>query len=155
DVKWFKEKVQKKYPEVCYAESGSSPTNRFLITITTATYHGTGTVTETSPVTGTSHPQYDYDPAHAKTVHGTVTSNRQVEVTNDYLIYTLSLQQQETPDRWKLLHTFQRYCQVPSFRCHPAHDVIQDAAEWIHKGGMSDPSQWVKAESEPPQATPI
>ncbi len=148
NVKWFKDKMQKKYPDVCYAEPNPSVNTRFFITITTATYHGTRTVTETTPVEGTSRPQYDYDPAHASKVEGTVTSHRQVDNTFDYSVFTLSLQREESPDKWAVVHTFQKrgVCNTLAgfrLRCHPAHDVIEEAAHWIHNGGMSDPLQSV------------
>src|ERR1017187_9131709 len=48
DQKWFREKVEKKNPSVCYVDPAPSVSLVFVIVVTPDTYHGTRVVTNTS-----------------------------------------------------------------------------------------------------------
>ena len=57
DQKWFREKVEKKNPSVCYVDPAPNVSLVFVIIVTPDTYHGTRIVHDTethdSPVSGT------------------------------------------------------------------------------------------------------
>jgi hypothetical protein len=57
DQKWFREKVEKRNPSVCYVDPAPSVSLVFVIIVTPDTYHGTRVVTDTetheNPVSGT------------------------------------------------------------------------------------------------------
>ncbi|HVA17815.1 MAG TPA: hypothetical protein VMV59_08905 [Candidatus Dormibacteraeota bacterium] len=155
DVEWFEKKIEKKYPEVCYAPPSPDVHLVFFITVTPDVYHGTRVVTDTqtqdSPVTGTVTDQS----GNTSTVDGTVTtttsSSTAVPYSVKYGIFTLAIEDVQPDKNWKVVHRFQQdglystYLGIPlgGKGHHPVHTIIEEAAKWIHEGGLTNPLQTV------------
>ena len=173
DQKWFREKVEKKSPSVCYVDPAPGVTLVFVITVTPDTYHGTrivdntSTHTSDSPVTGTIRDQ-DGNTANIDatvTTTSTTTTSTAVPYSFEYGIYTLSVERQQRDGSYVVLHRFQQrgiYHTLYGIPLggkghHPAHAVIEEAAEWINSGGLSQ-AERLAAESTTPAtslATPL
>lgn len=149
DQKWFHEKVQKKAPSLCYVDPSPAVPLVFFITVTPDTYHGTRVVTNTStasnPVNGTITDQDGNTSQVSGTVESTSTSSVAVPYSFEYGIFTLSLELQQRNGTFALLHRFE---QKGIYRTlygiplggkghHPAHAVIEEAADWINRGGLT------------------
>lgn len=149
ELNWFKEKIEKKYPDVCYAAPDPSVPFVFVIMTSTATYHGTATETSTNdaPVTGT----ITDENGNTSTIsgHETITRSSTVPRSFDYPLFTLSIETREAPGRFKVLHNFLRKGICPTLygicmkNRHPNRGIIEDAVKWIHNGGLGDPLQSV------------
>ena len=155
DAEWFEKKVQKKYPDVCYVAPRPDVPLVFLIVVTPAVYHGTRveTTTEThdSPVTGTITDQE----GNSANVNGTITTTNQsstaVPYSVKYGVFTLSVEIAQADGKWKVLRRFQQeglYTTLYGIPLggkghHPAHTVIEEAAKWVHEGGLNNPLQTV------------
>ncbi len=151
DVEWFQKKIQKKYPEVCYAAPGPDVPLVFYLTLTPDTYHGTRVVTQSqeSPVTGT----VTDTNGNTSQVSGTTTttSSTAVPYTVNYFIFTLSVETLQPDGKWQVRHRFSQrglyntYAGIPlgGRGHHPVHALVEDAAKWIQAGGLSDPLQAV------------
>lgn len=152
DASWFQKKIQKKYPDVCYVAPGPGVSVFFFVAVTPAVYHGTRVVTTTSkhedPLSGT----VTDDQGNRADVDGTVTrtteSSTTVPYTVDYGLYTLTISTAQPGGTWKPAHRFQQkglyhLYTIPlgSKGYHPLRTVIEEAAKWIHAGGLSDPTQ--------------
>jgi hypothetical protein len=138
DVEWVN-KLQTKYPGVCYIGPNSTPHAMLLITVTPDTYHGERTVTDTSTTTSETD----------STVHYTTSSEHQEPYSVEYGIYTLMVERIHPDGSLTTLQTFQQkglYYQIYNVPLggrghHPAHAVIEDAVKWLSAGGLSDPTQ--------------
>jgi hypothetical protein len=165
DQKWFREKVEKKNPSVCYADPSSGAPIVFVITVTPDTYHGTRVITNTStndnPTSGTITDDSGNTATYSGTQQTTSTSSTAVPYSFEYGIYTLSVEQRQKNGSFVALHRFQ---QKGIYRTmygiplggkghHPAHAVIQEAAEWINAGGLAQASRF-EAESVPAKSLP-
>lgn len=157
DIKWFQKKIEKKYPDVCYVPPAPDVPLVFFITDTPAVYHGTrverDTETHDSPVTGT----IDNEDGSTSDVDGTVrtttTSRYAVPYTADYGIYTLTVETSNGGDNWTARHRFQqkglyeRFYGIPVGKGHhPARAVIEEAAKWVHEGGLNNPLETIVPE---------
>ena len=146
DAKWFEKDIQKKYPDVCYVPPAPDVSLVFLVTVTAAVYHGTRS--ENEPVDGTVTDQNGND---AGTVDGSVATT--VPYSKDYGIFTLTVETKPPGAKWKPLRRFQQkglYKTYTSFDIplggkghHPLHTVLEEAAKWIHKGGLTNPLETV------------
>jgi hypothetical protein len=138
DVEWVN-KLQEKYPGVCYVGPSKTPHAVLLIAITPDTYHGERTVTDTATTTS------DTD----STVRYTTRSEHQQPYSVEYGIYTLMVERTHPDGSLTTLQTFQQkglYYQISGIPLggrghHPAHAVIEDAIKWLSAGGLSDPTQ--------------
>lgn len=153
DAEWFQKKIHKKYPDVCYAQPGSGASVFFFIIVTPDAYHGTRVETTTSthddPVSGTVTDQE----GNTANVDGTVTTTTEtsaaVPYTLNYGIFTLTIETAEPGGKWKTAHRFEQKGLYTTFYgiplggkgYHPLHAVIEEAAKWVHQGGLSDPLQ--------------
>lgn len=148
--KWFQEKIHKKYPTLCYVEPSASVPLMFVVIITPDTYHGTRIVTDTetheNPVSGTITDQ-DGDTADIDaTVKTTTTSSTAVPYSFDYGIYTLTVEKPQKDGTYLALRRFQQKgiyetlygIPLGGKGHHPFHAVIEEAAEWVSKGGLTD-----------------
>lgn len=158
DAKWFEKKIQKKYPDVCYAAPSPDIRLVFYITATPAVYHGTRVVTDSqsndSPVSGT----VTNEDGSTSTVDGTVTttstSSTAVPYSVNYAIFTLTVETEQPEEKWKPLRRFQQkglyntYLGIPlgGKGHHPVHAVLEEAAKWIHEGGLTNPLETVAPE---------
>ena len=155
DVKWFRQKVEKRYPGVCYAEPAPTVQVVFFITVTPDVYHGTRVVNHTStrsdPVSGTVTDQNGDTSQVNGTVETTTTSSTAVPYSVPYGVYTLSVERRRSDGKFDVAHRFQQrglYNTLYGIPLggkghHPVHTVIEDAAKWINGGGLSDPLQGV------------
>ena len=155
DVKWFQQKLAKKYPGVCYAEPAPTVPVVFFITVTPDVYHGTRVVNQTSthsdPVSGTVTDQSGDTSQVNGSVETTTTSSTAVPYSVPYGIYTLSVERRRSDGKFDEAHRFQQkglYNTLYGIPLggkghHPVHTVIEDAAKWINSGGLSDPLQGV------------
>lgn len=138
DVEWA-DKLQKRFPGVCYTSNIEQAHAVLLTTVIPDTYHGMRTVTDTSTTTSTTN----------SSESSTTTSSYEVPYSVDYGIYTLLVEQVKPDGTVITLHTFQQkglYRQIYGIPLggkghHPAHAVIEDAVKWLSAGGLSDPSQ--------------
>ena len=142
DQKWFREKIEKKYPSVCYAPPSPAVSLVFVVLVTPATYDGTRVVrnTQSNPIDGTITDNQG-DSADISGTQQTTTSTA-VPYSFDYGIFTLSVEQHEASGSYVVLHRFQErgiYRTMYGIPLggkghHPFHAVVQEAAEWISKG---------------------
>ena len=116
DVKWLKEQ----YPGLCYLEPSSDAPFLFYIIETTDSYYNT-----------------------------TGRGDNAQTVPAEYGIFTLTLEE-KTPEGYKARHRFQEkgiYTRVYGFPVgrghHPVQAVVEDAAKWVTKGGLRNPTQTV------------
>ena len=161
DVKWFREKVQKKYPAACYIDPSPTTSLVFVVIVTPDTYHGTRVVTNTethdNPISGTVTDPYGDSADISGTEQTTTTSSTAVPYSFEYGIYTLSVEEKRSDGSFTVLHRFQ---QKGIYRTmygiplggkghHPLHAVIEEAAEWINKGGLAAAEKMYAQSSEP------
>jgi hypothetical protein len=144
DAKWFEKKIQKEYPDVCYVAPNPDVPLVFLVTVTPAVYQGTRS--ENEPVDAQVK---DQNGNEAGTVDGTVKTTIPYDV--DYGVFTLTVQIAQPEGKWKPLHRFQQkglyntYLGIPlgGKGHHPVHTVLEEAAKWIHEGGLTNPLETV------------
>ncbi len=159
DAKWMQEKMQKKYPGVCYAQPDPSVHLVFWIAMTKDTHHGYRTSQEThsEPIKG----EVRDDAGNTATIKGNqeVTTTTAVPESFDYPIFTLSVTTKIADTKWSVLHNFQRkgLCHtlygIP-IKCHTSRYIIEDAMKWIHEGGLTDPLQTVLGQEKGADAKP-
>jgi hypothetical protein len=161
DQKWFREKVQKKYPSLCFVEPSADVPLMFVVIITPDTYHGTRVVTDTqtTPVEGTI---TDED-GNVSTLSGTqkTSSSTAVPYSFDYGIFTLTVEKPQKDGTYLALHRFQQkgiYDTLYGIPLggkghHPLHAVIEEAAEWVNKGGLVEAERLVSPVSTPPASS--
>lgn len=160
DAKWFREKIEKKYPGACYVDPTAAASTVFYITITPDTYNGTRIVNQTStqatPVRGTITDQ-DGNVSYVNgTEQTTSTSSTAVPYSFEYGIFTLVVQSRRSDGTFETVQTFQQkglYNTLYGIPLggrghHPAHAVIEDAAKWVNGGGLTDQRQ---SSLQPPQ----
>jgi hypothetical protein len=157
DQKWIREKVEKKSPSVCYVDPSAAAPLVFFITVTPDTYHGTRVVTNTQsqPISGTI---TDED-GNTSRVSGetSTTSSTAVPYSFEYGIYTLAVELQQKDGSFVVLHRFQQkgiYNTLYGIPLggkghHPAHAVIEEAANWIGKGGLTEQERLAAQPSAP------
>lgn len=158
DAEWFQKKIEKKYPDVCYAAPNPGVSVVFYIDVTPAIYHGTRVETDTSthndPVSGTITDQE----GNTAQVNGTVTSTTEtstaVPYDVNYGVFTLTVETAQQGGKWKAIRRFQ---QRGLYRTlygvplggkghHPVHAVIEEAAKWVHENGLNNPLQTIAPE---------
>lgn len=160
-VRWYQKKVEKKYPDVCYAAPAPAVKLIFFIAETPAVYHGTRVETTedhsntqtTSDISGTltgdldEHLSGDADSnSTTTTAHSTV-----VPYSVNYGIYTLTVETSGGPGKWQVRHRLQQgglYHTLYGIPLggkghHPVKAVIEEAAKWVHEGGLTDPLEGV------------
>ncbi len=160
DAKWFREKIEKKYPGACYVDPTPTASTVFYITITPDAYNGTRIVNQTStqatPVHGTITDQ-DGNVSYVNgTEQTTSTSSTAVPYSFEYGIFTLVVESRRSDGTFEVVQTFQQkgiYNTLYGIPLggrghHPAHAVIEDAAKWVNGGGLSDQRQ---SSLQPPQ----
>jgi len=155
DAKWFEKKIEKKYPDVCYVAPAPEVPLVFYISVAPAVYHGTRvaqhTETHDSPVTGTVTDENGSRSDIQGTTTTTTTTSTAVPYSLDYGVFTLTVETSETAGKWKARHRFQQrglYSTLYGIPLggkghHPLHAVIEEAAKWIHEGGLTNPLQTV------------
>jgi hypothetical protein len=163
NVKWADKKLEKKYPDVCYALPDQKVKTVFVITVTPATYHGTRVLTDTTtnetPTSGTvtdTTPGSDTYGQQVGTYEGTQTttstSSTAVPYSFEYGKYMLTIE--TFGDDGKPV-VRRRFAQNGIYHTmygiplggrghHPAKALIEDAVKWIHAGGLEDPTQSVR-----------
>ena len=153
DAKWFREKIEKKYPGACYVDPTPTASTVFYITTTPDTYNGTRIVNQTStqatPVRGTITDQDGNVSQVSGTEQTTSTSSTAVPYSFEYGIFTLSVETRRSDGTFEIVQTFQQkgiYNTLYGIPLggrghHPAHAVIEDAAKWVNGGGLSDQRQ--------------
>jgi hypothetical protein len=147
-------KLSKKYPGICYVAPAPTVSPVFLVSMSTSTYHGTRTNSNTNtqdvPVHGTvtdedNEPVGNYD----GTVTQTTTTESTVPVQFDYPVGLLSIEQAQPDGTYKVLHRLQKDGICPAYAgiCvanrHPFESLIEDGAKWLYEGGLNDPLQSV------------
>ncbi len=155
DVKWFQKDIAKKYPGLCYADPANTVPLVFYIIVTPAAYHGTQVLSQTSthsdPVSETVTEQDGSTSQVDGTVETTTTTSTAVPYSVDYGIFTLTLERRLDGGNYTVLHRFQQkglYNTLYGIPLggrghHPVRAVIEDAAKWISRGGLTDPTQSV------------
>jgi hypothetical protein len=154
NVKWAAGDLAKKVPDVCYIAPDQLVTVVFFITVEPATYHGTRTVKTTANTQGT----ISGNDGGSADYEGTTTSSTVVPEEFEYGRYTLTVETM-TPDKKAVVrHRFQQdgiynviYGMSFGKGKHPEQTLIQEAAEWIHSGGLVDPFQTADQNSLPRQ----
>jgi hypothetical protein len=149
NLKWADKDLEKKYPDVCYADSDPSVKTVFVITVTPATYHGTRveTNTNTTPTSGTV---TDQD-GNTATYQGTATTTTSTAVPYSFEYGKFMLTVETFGDDGKPI-VRQRFQQNGIYHTmygiplggrghHPAKALIEDAVKWIHTGGLDDSLQ--------------
>ena len=150
DAKWFEKKIEKKYPDVCYVPPAQDVPLVFLVTVAPDVYHGTRVYTSENPVSGTA---TDQD-GNTSQINGTATSSTAVPYSFKYRIFTLAIEKAQPDGKWKVLHRFQQdgiYNTLYGIPLggkghHPLHTVLEEAAKWIHGGGLTNPLESVAPE---------
>ncbi|MGA2878774.1 MAG: hypothetical protein ABSG13_07475 [Bryobacteraceae bacterium] len=135
DVKWFQNGLGKKYPNLCYIEPSSSANLFFWIEVTSAVHHGTRVITDSS----------------TNTEGAATTSHTAVPYEKDYGVFTMTVERKSADGNFLALHRFQQkglyatWYGIPlgGRGHHPVHALLEDAAKWIAKGGLTDPLQGV------------
>ena len=166
DLKWFRDKIAKKYPAVCYVDPSPDVPVVFYIRVTPDTYHGTRVINQTStqsnPVDGTITDQDGNTSQVSGTEQTTTTTSTAVPYSFEYGIYTLSVERKQRDGTYLVMQTFQQrgiyntYMGIPlgGRGHHPAHAVIEDAAKWINTGGLRDQRQGsLQSEASSPVAS--
>lgn len=161
DQKWFKEKVEKKNRSVCYVDPAPGVSLVFVIIVTPDTYHGTRVITNTStnsnPTSGTITDDEGNTANYSGTQETTTTTSTAVPYSFEYGIFTLSVERQQKDGSYFVLHRFQ---QKGIYRTlygvplggkghHPAHAVIEEAAEWINSGGLAQAERFAPQSAAP------
>jgi hypothetical protein len=168
DQRWFREKVEKKNPSVCYVDPAPGVSLVFVIIVTPDTYHGTRVVENTStnsnPTSGTIRDEDGNTATYSGTQETTTTNSTAVPYSFEYGIYTLSVERQQKDGSYIVLHRFQQkgiYNTMYGIPLggkghHPAHAVIQEAAEWISSGALAQAERFAVQSNAPvtSQATP-
>ncbi len=113
----------------------------------------TSSHTSESPVTGTITDEDGNTAQVDATVETTTTttSSTAVPYSFEYGIFTLSVEQRQNDGSYVLLHRFQQkgiyhtLYGVPlgGKGHHPAHAVIEEAAQWINSGGLAEAERLV------------
>ncbi len=118
DQKWFESDIAKKY-NLRYVQPSPDVASTALVFF----------------VTQTAGEAYD-------------TDNNGRTTPAEYGIYTLAVERKIADGKFEVLHTFQqsgiymRIYGIPKGKGHhPVHAVIEYAAKWISKGGLTDPMQ--------------
>jgi hypothetical protein len=169
DQKWFREKVEKKNPSVCYVDPAPDVSLVFVIIVTPDTYHGTRVITNTStnsnPTSGTITDDSGNTATYSGTQETTSTSSAVVPYSFEYGIYTLSVERQQRDGSYRVLHRFQQkgiYRTLYNIPLggkghHPAHAVIEEAVEWINSGGLAQTERFAAQSATPATslATPL
>jgi hypothetical protein len=154
DTEWFKKKVEKKYPDVCYVAPSPKVPLVFFISVTPAVYHGTRVVRDTqthnAPVNATVTDENGNTSNVSGTVQQTTTSSTAVPYTHEYSAFTLSVKQMQLDGTAKVLRRFQQAELVLTWSLNTKaannkrfHKVIEEAAEWVHEGGLTNPLETV------------
>ena len=163
DARWFQKKIAKKYPDLCYAAPAETVPIVFFITVTPDVYHGTRVVqsesTHADPVSGTVTNQDGSTSQVNGTVQTTTTSSTAVPYSVEYGIFTLSVERWGSDGKLAVAHRFQQkglYNTLYGIPLggkghHPVHTVIEDAAKWVHGGGLADPMQGALAPDQAAQ----
>lgn len=148
DADWA-HRLEKKYPDVCYAGASADATVTFFISVKPAVYQGTRTVnnthTDTVPVSGTITDQDGNSATISGTQQVTSTTSSEVPYSVNYGIYTLYVQHRGPDGKFAVLRTFQQegLYAVGSLLWgggrgkHPEHAVLEDAVKWVASGGIS------------------
>jgi hypothetical protein len=169
DQKWFREKVEKKNPSICYVDPAPSVSLVFVIVVTPDTFHGTRVITNTStnsnPTSGTITDEDGNRATYSGTQETTSTSSTAVPYSFEYGIFTLSVERQRKDGSYVVLHRFQQkgiYHTLYGIPLggkghHPAHAVIEEAAEWINSGGLAQAERFAAQSTTAPTslATPV
>lgn len=156
--KWL-EKMYKRYPDVCYVAPNRGASIVFFIAATPAVYHGTTVESQTQSTqystSGTiTNSNGNSADANANTME---TSQGYVDVPYevDYNSFTLTVERlvvdRKTGERrYMALRRFRvdgLYHVVYGFSWgkgkHPITNVMEEAIQWIHDGGLSNPAQSV------------
>jgi hypothetical protein len=157
DAKWFAEKVSKKYPEVCYVQPEqwanlARPTYAFFVNeqIEHGVTYETATKTSTQdvPLSGTVK---DEDGETVGRIEGTTTQTTTTRTTTPREITKrvdgLRLEAMQSDGSWKVFHVFpfkirgkQEFWGLPVSQ---QRNLLEDAAKWIHEGGLTDSRQTV------------
>lgn len=146
DAKWFKKKVEKHYPDVCYVAPAPDVPLVFFITVVPAVYHGARVVPSQSQ--SNTNISGDVDATATTTTNSSTT----VPYSVNYGIYTLTVETRGGHGKkWVARHRFQQrglYHTLYGIPLggkghHPVHAVIREAAKWIHDGGLKNPLEFV------------
>jgi hypothetical protein len=145
DAKWFENKMEKKYPGVCYVEPASQPPLVFYISVSPAVYHGT------RRVTNQSQSNTDINGDVNATARTTTNSESTVPYDVDYHIFTLTIETRGGPEKWNTRHRFQQkglYNTLYGIPLggkghHPFRAVIEESSMWVHDGGLNNPLETV------------
>lgn len=163
--------LSKKYPMLCYVSPTEQPSLVFFLNVSTATYHGTRTVANTttsntdSTVNGTYNGSVNggyygdvngtYNGSYNGTYDGNVsstttsTSYSTVPYQFNYQVGTLTIETKETNGTWKPRHVVQGndICTTLYGVCvsnrHPGLTILENAAKWVGTGGLNDALQSV------------
>lgn len=154
-VNWYQKKVEKKYPDVCYTAPAPDVRLVFFIAVTPAVYHGTRVVTTedesnthtTGDISGTVTGDVDANLSGDIDLDSrtTTTHSAAVPYSVDYGVYTLTVETSDSPGKWQARRRFQQrglYRTLYGIPLggkghHPAKAVIEEAAKWIHEGGLT------------------
>jgi hypothetical protein len=160
EEKEVRKATAKRYPELCYVAPGPSASVVFFVATASEKYQSTETQTssQTVPTQGTV---TDAE-GNTSTLEGTsrVTTTETVPVERTRQILTLFIERPQPGGSYKLAHTVQEVgCHAGGkqaaaavatagwsalfAKCHSRRIVIEDAMNWIHSGGLTDPLQTV------------
>lgn len=150
-IKWL-DKMYKKYPDVCYVAPNTRENVVFFITATPAVYHGTRVITQShntqSNTTGTVTDDEGNSANVDATTTGTTESSEAVPYDVNYNSYMLTIERRLPNNKFQAVRRFKiegLYHVAYGFSWgkgkHPLTNVMEDAIEWIHGGGLNNPLQ--------------
>lgn len=145
ELKWYNDKLRKKFPDICYAPPGAPSEVTFFLTATPAVYHGarveTDTTTNDEPVQATVTAQDGTTSDVSGTVQSTSQSSAVVPYSVAYSIVDLAIELPVGPSSPpKVIRRFRQrglYKQYFGFGFgkgkHPLRTVVQEAITWLHE----------------------
>jgi hypothetical protein len=152
DEKWFAEKVSKKYPEACYLQPEqwtnlARPTYVFFVNEHIehgVTYDSqTRTSTQDVPVSGTVKDEYGETVGKVAGTASQTTTTQTVtprEITKH--VDGLRLEAMQPDGSWRVFHVFpfqiRRKQEFFGLPVSQQRNLLEDAAKWIHEGGLTD-----------------
>lgn len=138
----YQKKMAAKHPGVCYS-AGASPVALWFSTKPDV-YHGRTTVSNDGTITDTTSGSSTYGQQVA-----TTTSSQSVPYDVDYDRLYLSIMVKQPDGSWKVVHNFAGKTLHPTYyglcthNCHPTYKILEQALDWLSKGGLNDASQSV------------
>lgn len=134
DQKWFRDKVEKKYPSVCYV--APSPAITLVLRVADSTYQTTRVVrnTESHPIEGEVR---DSD-GNTADISATEKTSTTTVVPEAKPIYMLTVELRQPDGSYRILHRIRSYGSNAFLGLNPHRPALEEAAKWINGGGLTE-----------------